>query len=123
MSDALIHLRVPVELKARWVRESRAQGLRLTDWIAQRVERKEQKMQINFSEKFVAIPNIGGILTDLASEHSNPRALRVSQRLATEYERPARRAQWVVVQLPDGQAAITVQEAIENQLSEVEWRK
>ena len=38
MSDALIHLRVPAELKARWVRESRAAGIRLTDWIVQRVE-------------------------------------------------------------------------------------
>lgn len=31
--EALIHLRVPAELKARWVRESRAAGMRLTDWI------------------------------------------------------------------------------------------
>ena len=37
-SEALIHLRVPAELKARWVRESRAAGMRLTDWIVQRVE-------------------------------------------------------------------------------------
>ena len=38
MSDALIHLRVPAALKARWVRDSRAAGMRLTDWIVQRVE-------------------------------------------------------------------------------------
>ena len=38
MSDAIIHLRVPVELKARWVRESRAAGMRLTDWIVSKVE-------------------------------------------------------------------------------------
>ena len=39
MSDeALIHLRVPAELKARWVRESRAAGMRLTDWIVSKVE-------------------------------------------------------------------------------------
>ena len=38
MIDALIHLRVPAELKALWVRESRAAGMRLTDWIVQRVE-------------------------------------------------------------------------------------
>ena len=37
MIDALIHLRVPAELKALWVRESRAAGMRLTDWIVQRV--------------------------------------------------------------------------------------
>ena len=38
MIDALIHLRVPAATKARWVRESRAAGMRLTDWIVQRVE-------------------------------------------------------------------------------------
>jgi len=39
MTDAaLIHLRVPASLKARWVRESRAADMRLTDWIIQRVE-------------------------------------------------------------------------------------
>jgi len=37
-TDATIHLRVPATLKARWVRESRAAGMRLTDWIVQRVE-------------------------------------------------------------------------------------
>jgi hypothetical protein len=36
--DALIHLRVPAATKARWVRESRAAGQRLTDWIIHRVE-------------------------------------------------------------------------------------
>lgn len=43
MTDALIHLRVPAELKARWVRESRAVGMRLTDWIVQRVEAQPMK--------------------------------------------------------------------------------
>ena len=38
MTDALIHLRVPAAIKSRWVRESRAAGMRLTDWIIQRVE-------------------------------------------------------------------------------------
>lgn len=36
--DALIHLRVPASIKARWVRESRSAGMRLTDWIIERVE-------------------------------------------------------------------------------------
>lgn len=36
--DAVIHLRVPAAVKARWVRQSRAAGMRLTDWIVQRVE-------------------------------------------------------------------------------------
>jgi hypothetical protein len=38
VTDIPIHLRVPAEQKARWVRESRAAGMRLTDWIVQRVE-------------------------------------------------------------------------------------
>lgn len=36
--DAYIHLRVPAATKARWVRDSRAAGMRLTDWIVQKVE-------------------------------------------------------------------------------------
>lgn len=44
MSDtAIIHLRVPTATKARWVRESRAAGMRLTDWIVQRVEARPMK--------------------------------------------------------------------------------
>ena len=39
MTDALIHLRVPAATKAAWVRASRAEGLRLGDWIVRRVER------------------------------------------------------------------------------------
>ena len=38
MTDALIHMRVPAAIKARWVRESRDAGMRLTEWIVQRVE-------------------------------------------------------------------------------------
>ena len=37
-TDSLIHLRVPAATKARWVRESRAAGMRLTDWIVSKVE-------------------------------------------------------------------------------------
>lgn len=44
MSDALIHLRVPAATKARWVRESRAAGMRLTDWITARVGHKGNEM-------------------------------------------------------------------------------
>ena len=43
-SEALIHLRVPAELKARWVRESRSAGMRLTDWITARVGHKGNEM-------------------------------------------------------------------------------
>lgn len=45
MSDALIHLRVPAATKARWVRESRAAGMRLTDWIIERVEAQAMHRQ------------------------------------------------------------------------------
>lgn len=38
MGEALIHRRVPAATKARWVRESRAAGMRLTDWITEKVE-------------------------------------------------------------------------------------
>lgn len=44
--DALIHLRVPASRKARWVRESRAAGMRLTDWIIKRVEREDKNMNV-----------------------------------------------------------------------------
>lgn len=43
MPDALIHLRVPAELKARWVRESRDAGMRLTDLILQRMAEHAEK--------------------------------------------------------------------------------
>ncbi len=36
---AAVHLRVPSELKAKWVQESRAAGMRLTEWLVQRIER------------------------------------------------------------------------------------
>ena len=38
MTDSVIHLRVPAALKARWVHDSRAAGMRLTDWIVERVD-------------------------------------------------------------------------------------
>lgn len=38
MTDATIHLRVPAALKGRWIRASRAAGMRLTDWIVRAVE-------------------------------------------------------------------------------------
>jgi hypothetical protein len=35
--DAQVHLRVPMAVKAQWVRESRARGMKLTDWLLQRI--------------------------------------------------------------------------------------
>lgn len=49
MTDSLIHLRVPAALKGRWVRESRAAGMRLTDWITQRVDRPMPPTPITLS--------------------------------------------------------------------------
>lgn len=37
--DAVVHLRVPAEVKARWVRMSRADGQRLGEWLVERIER------------------------------------------------------------------------------------
>jgi hypothetical protein len=52
--DALIHLRVPARLKARWVRESRAAGMRLTDWI---IHRMEPPMQPRITTSTAVIPD------------------------------------------------------------------
>lgn len=41
-SDSLVHLRIPAGTKARWVRSSRAAGMRLTDWIVDAVEAHRQ---------------------------------------------------------------------------------
>lgn len=46
MTDSIIHLRVPAATKARWVRESRAAGMRLTDWIVERVEMQHRVFDV-----------------------------------------------------------------------------
>lgn len=38
--EALIHLRVPAALKARWVRASQRAGMKLGDWIVQQLEQR-----------------------------------------------------------------------------------
>lgn len=43
VADATIHLRVPATTKGRWVRASRAAGMRLTDWIMRAVEAHMQQ--------------------------------------------------------------------------------
>ena len=50
--ESLIHLRVPATTKGRWIRASRAAGMRLTDWIADAVEVHMQQQMAK-----VAIPN------------------------------------------------------------------
>lgn len=51
MAEAIIHLRVPAATKGRWVRASRAAGLRLTDYITCAVEAYMQQQLAS-----VAIP-------------------------------------------------------------------
>ena len=50
--DSLIHMRVPAATKGRWVRASRAAGMRLTDWIVDAVEAHMQQQVAK-----VAIPD------------------------------------------------------------------
>lgn len=38
MTEATIHLRVPAEIKSRWVRASQAQSQKLTEWVVDNVE-------------------------------------------------------------------------------------
>ena len=47
--EAIIHLRVPAATKARWVRESRAAGMRLTDWIVARIDGQKGKTMIQYT--------------------------------------------------------------------------
>ena len=49
MSDSIVHLRVPAATKARWVRESRAAGMRLTDWIVARIDGQKGKTMIQYT--------------------------------------------------------------------------
>lgn len=39
--DALVHLRVPAAIKARWVRASQARGLKLTEYLRTMIDRGE----------------------------------------------------------------------------------
>ena len=53
MTDHTIYLRVPASLKGRWIRASRAAGMRLTDWIVQAVEAHMQQQLI----QMITIPD------------------------------------------------------------------
>lgn len=57
-TDANIHLRVPASLKARWVRASRAEGLRLSDWIIAHVESQMQHPSIYSSMPASAVRDL-----------------------------------------------------------------
>lgn len=70
--DATMHLRVPAATKARWVRESRAAGMRLTDWIITRVEARMPHQvviipaEIDFSALRLARDSDGHVSFDAA---------------------------------------------------------
>lgn len=38
MTEATISIRVPAEMKARWVKMSRSKGKRLTEWVVDQIE-------------------------------------------------------------------------------------
>lgn len=61
--DSLIHLRVPASTKGRWVRASRAAGMRLTDWIVDAVEAHRQ----HDGEAYSVADNL---ITEVAAEFS-----------------------------------------------------
>lgn len=59
MSDlATIHLNVPAAVKAAWVAQSRATGMRLTDWVTKHME------AISIKSAVVEIGSIAESLTD-----------------------------------------------------------
>jgi len=72
--DSLIHLRVPATTKGRWVRASRAAGMRLTDWIVDAVEAHMQQQMakvaipddLNFSDLRLARDPDGSVSFDWA---------------------------------------------------------
>lgn len=52
VTDSVVHLRIPAALKGRWVRASRAAGMRLTDWIVAHTEASmaAQTLRINIPD-------------------------------------------------------------------------
>lgn len=49
MPESVIHLHVPAATKGRWIRASRAAGLRLTDYIVNAVENQMNQQLVNIS--------------------------------------------------------------------------
>ncbi len=72
--DSVIHLRVPAATKGRWIRASRAAGMRLTEWIEQAVEEYMSNQMakvaipddIEFSDLNLAYDADGHISFDMA---------------------------------------------------------
>ncbi|SFC85314.1 hypothetical protein SAMN05216577_111128 [Pseudomonas citronellolis] len=74
MTESLIHLRVQAATKGRWVRASRAAGMRLTDYIASAVEAYMQQQiarvaipeELDFSDLRLARETDGSVSFDWA---------------------------------------------------------
>ena len=66
--DSLIHLRVPAATKGRWVRASRASGMRLTDWIVDAVEAHMQQQQAHRQHGGGADPVADDLFTEALIE-------------------------------------------------------
>jgi len=72
MTDATIHLRTTAARKGRWIRASRAAGMRLTDWIIERVERGMENFAVtvvvpeglDFAELRLGQQSDGGVTFD-----------------------------------------------------------
>lgn len=72
-TDALIHLRVSAARKGRWIRASRAAGMRLSDWIISAVEAHMQQLtriaipdDIHFSDLRLCRDSDGAVSFDWA---------------------------------------------------------
>lgn len=71
MTESLIHLRVSAARKGRWVRASRAAGMRLSDWIISAVEAQMQQLtliavpdDINFADLRLGCDSDGAVSFD-----------------------------------------------------------
>jgi len=72
MTESMIHLRVPAATKGRWVRASRAAGMRLTDYITCAVEAYMQQQLarvaipegLDFADLHLAREADGGVSFD-----------------------------------------------------------
>lgn len=51
-NDSIIHLNVPAAMKGRWIQASRSEGVKLSDWIVDIVERHMEQRLVN-----IAIPD------------------------------------------------------------------
>ena len=73
--NALVHLRVPMALKTRWVCESRSAGMKLTEWIVHRIEHPRHvvinvPVDLDFADLKLRRDSDGAVSLDWAPVHS-----------------------------------------------------